>query len=282
MRQIWYHAHCMDGFGALAAYWTGQHCPADIEVIPMSYGDQYNISGIDEVIMLDFSVEADFIRNICSRVSKVTVIDHHKTAQKDLEQCVDIQNLELVFDMEKSGAVLTWEYFHPGKEVPLILKYIQDRDLWKWNLLHSKEISAYLKHQGYKDNTWLQGLLMLNNVEHLISEGKFILSVQREIYEHICKNAKYTVLDGHPVICINSPCFQSDIGDYLNQKIKDENLHEKFVVIWWDDGKDTVYSLRSQGDFDVSEVAVNHGGGGHKNAAGFKTDNNKELMWWKP
>ena len=29
------------------------------------------------------------------------------------------------------------------------------------------------------------------------------------------------------------------------------------------------YSLRSRGDFDVSEIAKKFGGGGHKNAAGF-------------
>jgi len=36
-----------------------------------------------------------------------------------------------------------------------------------------------------------------------------------------------------------------------------------------DDGK-KVYSLRSVGDFDVSEVAKKYGGGGHRNAAGFQ------------
>ena len=32
---------------------------------------------------------------------------------------------------------------------------------------------------------------------------------------------------------------------------------------------EVVYSLRSRGDFDVSKVAVELGGGGHHNAAGF-------------
>ena len=32
------------------------------------------------------------------------------------------------------------------------------------------------------------------------------------------------------------------------------------------------YSLRSRGDFDVSELAKKHGGGGHKGAAGFVVD----------
>jgi len=32
------------------------------------------------------------------------------------------------------------------------------------------------------------------------------------------------------------------------------------------------YELRSIGDFDVGFVAKKHGGGGHKNAAGFISD----------
>lgn len=31
------------------------------------------------------------------------------------------------------------------------------------------------------------------------------------------------------------------------------------------------WSLRSNGEFDVSAIAKHHGGGGHKNAAGFET-----------
>jgi hypothetical protein len=48
---------------------------------------------------------------------------------------------------------------------------------------------------------------------------------------------------------------------------------ETFAMGWWQrsDGKFSV-SLRSRGDFDVSELAKAHGGGGHRNAAGFLTE----------
>lgn len=281
MRQIWYHAHCMDGFGALAAYSVSKHFKKDDIMIPMSYGDDYCLNGADEVIMLDFSVKADVMKDICSQVYGVLVIDHHKTAQEELEKCRDIENLELVFDMEKCGSILTWEHFNPRQDIPLILHYIQDRDLWKWEMDYSKEISAYLKHQGYKDIRWLIDLLFLRDLSQMASEGKLILEVQKGIYEQICEKYKCTTFDGHLVMIVNSPVFQSDIGDYLNQKIIAEDLPYKFVIIWWEEHNCVVYSLRSKGDFDVSEVAKNYGGGGHKNAAGFKT-NNKELMWWKP
>ena len=42
-------------------------------------------------------------------------------------------------------------------------------------------------------------------------------------------------------------------------------------VEWWRGHGVFNYSLRSKGDFDVSELAKRHGGGGHKNAAGFQS-----------
>lgn len=272
MKQIWYHKNCMDGFGALAAYSISYNFKKDDMMIPMSYGDSYNLEGVDEVIMLDFSVKEQVMREICSKVSKVLVIDHHKTAQEEFEKYRDIKNLELVFDTSKSGAILTWEYFHKNEDIPLILHYIQDRDLWEWKLSCSKEISAYLKHQGYKDNQWLQDLLSRKTLGYMSQEGSLILEVQKRIYEEICEKAKFTSLDDDLVISVNSPIFQSDIGDFLNQKIIDKNLPQKYVITWWDEEEDTVYSLRSKGDFDVSEVAKRYGGGGHKNAAGFKVN----------
>ena len=42
--------------------------------------------------------------------SDLIVIDHHKSAMVELH---DISNTK--FDMTKSGAILSWEFFHPGK-----------------------------------------------------------------------------------------------------------------------------------------------------------------------
>ena len=67
----------------------------------------------------------------------LVVIDHHKSAVVELH---DISNT--IFDMKKSGAMLAWEFFHPGKEAPKFIQYIQDRDLWQWELPYSKEFSA--------------------------------------------------------------------------------------------------------------------------------------------
>ena len=48
------------------------------------------------------------------------------------------------FDLSKSGARLAWEYFHPERAAPQLVDYIEDRDLWRWQVPRSKEFSAGL------------------------------------------------------------------------------------------------------------------------------------------
>jgi nanoRNase/pAp phosphatase (c-di-AMP/oligoRNAs hydrolase) len=59
--------------------------------------------------------------------------------------------------------------------------------------------------------------------------------------------------------------YNSEIGDYLLQ-----NLKVNYVLMI--NAKKSKVSLRSKGNFDVSEIALKFGGGGHKNAAGFTLD----------
>ena len=46
--------------------------------------------------------------------------------------------------MDKSGAMLAWEYFHPGTEVPMFIKLIDTRDRWVFEIPGAKEFNAAL------------------------------------------------------------------------------------------------------------------------------------------
>ena len=89
------------------------------------------------VVILDFSFDNATTKKMIEDSNELLVIDHHKSAMVELH---DISNTR--FDMTKSGAILSWEFFHPGKEPPKFIRYIQDRDLWNWELEYSKEFSA--------------------------------------------------------------------------------------------------------------------------------------------
>lgn len=127
MTTVLYHANCKDGFGAAwAAY---QHFGESAKYIPVQYSEPLpEIEDGDNVFIVDFSYSRDILVPLSERCN-LTVIDHHKTAFEALT------GLNFAtFDMNRSGAVLTYKHFFPDRTPPDLLFYIQDRDLWLWNL----------------------------------------------------------------------------------------------------------------------------------------------------
>jgi len=126
-----------DGFGAAyAIYKAGLDVIKYISV--QYYEDVPKIPGTTEtLIIVDFSYPKEALLKLAQKYY-VIVIDHHKTSYDELVKNrvseLDINSLHIVFDLEKSGAVITWEYFNPDKDVPTILKYVQDYDLWQHEL----------------------------------------------------------------------------------------------------------------------------------------------------
>ena len=215
-----------------------------------------------EVLIVDFSYKRQILLDMKKLSKNITVLDHHQTAEKELEG-LDFCH----FDMTKSGAVMTWEYLFKDQEIPLLLKYIQDRDLWKWELPHSKEISAAIQLLENDFVLWIQYLLDDNKINSLIEKGKVILEYQNNCVQSIVKKSNLPKIQiaGYTVPCINITHL---ISETLHELAKDQ----PFAVGYFDDDKQRIYSLRSSEDgIDVSEIAKKYGGGGHKHAAGFTT-----------
>ena len=130
-----YHANCNDGFGAAYSAWKLLGNRAEYHAA--SHGSPPpDVTG-KKVVILDFSYNNATTKALIEQAEELWVIDHHKSNMVELH---DISNTH--FDMTKSGAMLAWEFFHPGKEAPKFIGYIQDRDLWQWELPYSKEFSA--------------------------------------------------------------------------------------------------------------------------------------------
>jgi oligoribonuclease NrnB/cAMP/cGMP phosphodiesterase (DHH superfamily) len=272
MKKIYvlYHAQCPDGFGAAYSIWK-KYKNDNINYIAVQHGFALPTMDNESIVWLvDFCYSVEIMSEIAQRMSEVLVLDHHKSAYENM-QSFDFQkypHVKTIFDMEKSGAVITWEYFHPNTEVPLFLKYIQDKDLWQFYLPQSKEFSAGLRAYNFDFYVWEK-----LNVEDLIKEGEVLLKFQNQTIDKICKNARVTKIAGFEVLIVNSPIFQSEIGNHLCK----QNPQYPFAVVYFDVGNQRNFSLRSVGDFDVAKIASKFGGGGHKNAAGFV----KNIQTWE-
>ena len=145
-----YHASCPDGFGAA---WAAHRVLGErAQYLPMNHGDP--IPQVDDdarVYILDFSFDRRRMVELQSKHGQdnVILLDHHITAQQELSELPNCH-----FDLSKSGAVLSWEHFHAGSAVPTLLLYVQDKDLWTWELPDSRAISAYLSSREADFDTW--------------------------------------------------------------------------------------------------------------------------------
>lgn len=274
MRQtfVLYHSNCPDGFGAAWAAWMHfeEFRPADVSYQAVNYDQPLpEIPDGSDVFIVDFSYPREVLTALAERCH-ICVIDHHATAKDAL---ADLPFA--FFDMSKSGAVLTWEHFFPSRDVPEILLYLQDRDLWQWKLPASKEINAALWRGTHRDfhvwksiaHLWDKGVT--NAKERLIQAGEAIAFSDALSVETLCRHPATLRILCYTVPAVNTPVLQSEVGHRLLQ------MHPKapFAVTWMtrSDGL-LLFSLRarSEDDFSVAQIAKEFGGGGHKAAAGFQ------------
>jgi oligoribonuclease NrnB/cAMP/cGMP phosphodiesterase (DHH superfamily) len=260
-----YHANCTDGFGSAFSAWKLLGNRA--EYYACTHGSKPpNVKG-KNVVILDFSFDNKTTKKLIKDANNLLVIDHHKSAMVELH---DISNT--IFDMSKSGATMSWEFFHPGKESPKFIQYITDRDLWKWELPYSKEFSAafdmvpfeFEEFEKFEDDSVF---------DDAVKRGSFILAYSKTVVKKVCEKAtskKYKDMD---VLVVNSSHWMSEIGAKLSPDCD-------FALIWYYDHDDqhTRVSLRSFHDhIDVSEIAKNFKGGGHRKAAGFTLSKDKHI-----
>jgi oligoribonuclease NrnB/cAMP/cGMP phosphodiesterase (DHH superfamily) len=266
MIQVWYHANCYDGFGAAwAAYrkfgtdGATYHAVKYQEPLP-------EYSKEDTIYMLDFSVKREQMLEIKANCKELVVLDHHKTAE---EECKDLDFC--TFDMNRSGAMIAWDYFHPDSvDVPNLITMIQDRDLWKFQIVGSKEFHAYLCSQRMDFGVWDN---INNGVEFCgidwFGMGTILLEQKQAEVDKIVEKAWLEEIGGNMVAVVNATAHWSEIGNELWAKHPEVAYAAVFTV--YEDH--VAWSLRSNpngNNFDVSAVASIKGGGGHRNAAGFR------------
>lgn len=263
MIYILYHGNCYDGFGAAFAAWKRMG-HLGVKYIPVSYGfPPPDMPDAKKIYILDFSYLATTLFDLSS-TADVVLIDHHKTAEADLGgliECGDRPNLRVFFDMTKSGALMAWEYFHTTPP-PMLIQHISDRDLWKFELPGSREIHKALVSYPMDFELW-DGF----DVEELKKEGVTCDRIYSQLVNNICKGAFMRRLDGHDIPVVNTSIAWSEVGQALLEKYPEARFVASFTVF----EDQTMWSLRCRSDFDVSEIAKKFGGGGHKEAAGFKT-----------
>ncbi|MEQ9725231.1 DHHA1 domain-containing protein [Pseudomonas sp. WHRI 8822A] len=276
-----YHANCADGFGAA---WVVRKAlgAENVDFVAGHYGQPApDVEGRD-VIIVDFSYKRDQLLQLAQSARSILIIDHHKSAAEELAHIPEAPRdwnrwldshhpLGAVFDMNRSGAGLAWDYFFQGLPRPRLINHIEDRDLWRFALPGTKAVTAALFSHAQDFHLWDD--LMKRHLSDLRGDGHAILRAHDKNVADLVPNARRLTIGGHNVPALNCPHFMaSDAGHVLAQG-------EPFAACYSDTPKGRVFSLRSNdAGLDVAEVAKAYGGGGHRNAAGFTVPFDHELV----
>lgn len=272
-----YHGNCADGFAAAWCFWTllEQGEPHDFHA--GVYGEPPPDVTDRWVILVDFSYPREVILKMAETARIITIIDHHKSAIQNLygvsKEAAELGlcHISETFDINHSGAMLAWQYVYTGVPAPQLLRHVEDRDLWRFELPGTREIQAALFSYPYDFEVWDR--LMKTPVDRLLADGA---AIERKHHKDAAELVKVCqrrlTIAGHRVPVASLPyTLSSDAGHLMAQG-------EPFAASYWDTETGRVFSLRSAPDgLDVSEIARQYGGGGHQHAAGFTVPRDHEL-----
>lgn len=268
-----YHDNCIDGFGsALSAqcYMNKKYPDKKVTYVPAKYGDKPQFENIKgkNILICDFSYKLNDLLRIIEIAKNVLILDHHKTAEIDLK---GIPEKYKVFRMDHSGAYLTWCYFHGSDNIPLVIRYIEDNDIWTKKMYKTNEFTSYImtiprtfeEYEKLLDDDYV--------LNYVLKQGEGMIKQNLSIISTSIKYAapKFSKIGDkyYFVAYLNSSVLRSELGN----TVFSETPYINFSAIYSmnDYNNSTSFSLRSiDTATDVSEIAKLFGGGGHRNASG--------------
>lgn len=268
---ILYHGGCPDGIGGSYAAWKKFGDAADY--IPVKYGNPIpeHLNNMD-LFLIDFCYPKPIMNELTKVAKSITVLDHHEGVREIAT------SFPGVFDSNHSGAVIAWHYFHPNTPVPKLLSYIEDGDLYKFNLPHARDVLAYVYSSPFKEfehfETLVRELEDAEELKRIIHIGAFFAQYHRHIIDGLVRHAELVRFEGYECYLASSLGeFSSDLGNSLAR------LKPPIAIMIIADVTGIRVSLRSDTTVDVAALARKYGGNGHPAAAGFRLKYGDTIPW---
>jgi oligoribonuclease NrnB/cAMP/cGMP phosphodiesterase (DHH superfamily) len=286
-----YHDNCDDGFGAA---WAAHKKWGDgLQFVASNYGrdlPEMDVSG-KEVLVADFSFTPEVCQEIAEKGGRIVMLDHHKTAKDALSGLHSVvrptvdnigrcfarmtgtwrEKVLVEFDMNRSGARMLWDFAFPGEPVPDLILAIEDRDLWRFDRPDTKLVSMYLRSLDRDFSQWDSAAgLYGENPGQFLSEASAIKRFYDQRIKAICETAEVQHFYGYDGVPVTYACPYDFVSDTCHTLLA-MHPNAPFAAAAIKNRSGITFSLRSLDDrIDVSEIARANGGGGHRNAAGFR------------
>jgi oligoribonuclease NrnB/cAMP/cGMP phosphodiesterase (DHH superfamily) len=268
---ILYHGGCPDGFGAAYAAWKKFGDSADY--IPVRYNEPIpkHIEGMT-VYMIDFCYPKETMDQLSALAQSVTVLDHHEGVREVVESMPSH-----VYDAERSGASIAWNYFHPDTALPTFLKYVQDADLFKMLPDDARAIISYTYAQPWHFDTWDA---FVRNVDDPAERAKMVErgSVYQEYFKllshQLANSAELVLFEGYECyLAAAEKMFVTDVGDQLRTK------RPPLALIARVGATGLRVSIRSDDSVNAAVLAQKYGGNGHPKSAAFSLPWGAPIPW---
>jgi len=252
-----YHGKCLDG---MTAAWAVRNAIGEGDYVPAIHGEAPpDVAGRD-VVIVDFSYKRADMEAMSRNAKSLLVLDHHKSAQADLAGLPFA-----IFDMQRSGAGMAWDWFHPGQPRPAMVNLVEDDDLWRHVLQGTREFQLRLGMEPMDFANWdrIAGMSE-QELGSFIAEGVVLKRAFDGEVAALLEDRYAITLAGETGLAINaSGKYSSELGHHLAV------MSGSFGMVWRQLDGILKISLRSSGDYDVALLAAKFGGGGHRNAASF-------------
>lgn len=269
-------------------------------LVPMTHGVEFDMTGIDpgdQVWIVDYSISPDEMKKLLNITSDVTWIDHHISA---IEQYDGFKpELRGVRSTEDAACVLTWKYINwwtqhgegePDLEkvdldrpMPEAIALVGDRDTWAWRFgdrtrFFFSGATSYDTHPGapFWDAVTcgfaptpaeVPAVPLGPSLDEVICDGRVIERYKNQFYREYRDEMEFEVeFEGYHCLAMNVANVGSDCFGKFAPDAYDILISFSYNGKFWDV---SLYSSK----VDVSKIATKHGGGGHKGAAGFQSEN---------
>ncbi len=269
-----YHADCRDGFGSRFAFWMKYG--DSMEYIPAYYQREFNIdlSGRD-VFFADFSFDPNKMIEIKNKANSLTIIDHHVSAERKLANLKGAAYDEFIYDVNHSGAYLSWKYLFGDSNIPHMIHCIEDFDLWRHSIKDSGKVLLYIDSFEYSEEIWKDLALEINpeseKYKDVLLQGAAIERFKDMQLNKLLEKKHTLVIGGFEVPALNSSWCYAELCNKIN-------VDKPFAAVYhWNIDRYN-FSLRSdENGMDVTKIAEMYGGGGHKRASGFSVSSLEKL-----
>lgn len=261
-----------------------------------------------DVLMLDYSLRTRELNDQMANVTKsFRILDHHKTAEAvlagadyatfDMKRSGAGLAWDYLFGKDATDdAIFGFELNYPlqdgpenphhRKPAPVVtmgirsagvmrpvrrpwwVNYTEDQDLWNWALPQSHKINAFLMVQPRTTADW-DWITLLTEVD-AIQQGAGVRQYIEYYTRCVVAEKQEGILNfngrNYRTAVLNIP--YAGVSEAGNALCKEGY---EIGMAWFERGDGIIqFSLRSEGDIDVSAIAKANGGGGHQHAAGFQ------------